>query len=520
MKSKLFLLALSFLLLNIANPSFAQNEDKIVIFQTSQGEIVLEFFPDKAPKTVENFLKLAESGFYDGTVFHRIIKDFMIQGGDPLSKSEDNINQWGTGDPGYKIDAEFNDIGHVRGVISMARALDPNSAGSQFFIVHKDSNFLDGQYTAFGRIITQESYETLEKIASLETNARDQPVDWNQAKILSTQVVTRSEISNTIELDAPQQASTATELLTNQYANEKYGFEINFPSGWFVQEPQQTHSEVPDVVAFKTGANGVSSQITVKTRYFDGKSLDEVVSEIKESLQTSIAQGQSEILSEEKKIINGKDAYEITTKGTFDSPDGPIDIQFRAILLSDSDKYFELVYANTADSFDAELSKFNEAINSFSIHSVETSNEQLQQEKETQQIDLESIEESNDEGGCLIATAAFGSELSTPVQLLRETRDSKLMQTESGKSFLQEFNKFYYAFSPTIADWEREIPIFKEAVKITITPLLASLSILNHVDIDSEAEMIGYGISIILLNAGMYFVIPTLAIYKIKNRFF
>ncbi len=122
-------------------------------------------------------------------------------------------------------------------------------------------------------------------------------------------------------------------------------------------------------------------------------------------------------------------------------------------------------------------------------------------------------------GGCLIATAAFGSELAPQVQMLRELRDNTVLSTTSGTAFMTGFNQFYYSFSPTIADWERENPVFQEAVKITITPLLTSLSVLNHVDIDSEEEMLGYGISLIILNLGMYFVAPAIVILKLKKRF-
>ena len=121
-------------------------------------------------------------------------------------------------------------------------------------------------------------------------------------------------------------------------------------------------------------------------------------------------------------------------------------------------------------------------------------------------------------GGCLIATATFGSELAPQVQMLRELRDSTVLNTASGTSFMMGFNQFYYSFSPTIADWERENEVFKETVKVAITPLLTSLSILNYIDIDSEEEMLGYGIGIILLNLGMYFVAPALIIIKLKNR--
>jgi peptidyl-prolyl cis-trans isomerase B (cyclophilin B) len=141
--------------------------------KTSEGELVLELWPDVAPKTVENFKKLAKDGFYDGTAFHRVIKDFMIQGGDPLTKDAKKEAMWGTGGPGYQIKAEFNDRSHTRGVISMARSNDPDSAGSQFFICHGNPAFLDRQYTAFGKLI--EGDEVLEKIATTPTHPPDRP---------------------------------------------------------------------------------------------------------------------------------------------------------------------------------------------------------------------------------------------------------------------------------------------------------------------------------------------------------
>jgi len=120
-------------------------------------------------------------------------------------------------------------------------------------------------------------------------------------------------------------------------------------------------------------------------------------------------------------------------------------------------------------------------------------------------------------GGCLIATATFGSEMAPQVQFLREIRDNTVLQTESGSAFMTGFNQFYYSFSPTIADYERENPAFKEAVKLTLTPLLTSLTLLQYVDIDSESEMLGYGIAIILLNIGMYFIAPAVLITKIRS---
>jgi hypothetical protein len=132
----------------------------------------------------------------------------------------------------------------------------------------------------------------------------------------------------------------------------------------------------------------------------------------------------------------------------------------------------------------------------------------------------EGIEEIQEKGGgCLIATATYGSEFTPQVQQLREFRDNKLLQTESGSAFMKSFNEFYYSFSPGIADFERENPIFREAVKIAITPMISSLSILNYFDMDSEAEVLGYGISLILLNIGMYFAAPVIVIVGIKKKF-
>ena len=129
---------------------------EVAVIKTSKGEMTVEFWSDVAPKTVENFKKLAREGFYNGTAFHRIIKGFMIQGGDPLTKDVANEARFGTGGPGYKIKAEFNAKKHERGVLSMARSADPDSAGSQFFICLDTVSHLDGQYTAFGKLVKGE----------------------------------------------------------------------------------------------------------------------------------------------------------------------------------------------------------------------------------------------------------------------------------------------------------------------------------------------------------------------------
>lgn len=143
------------------------NTDEFAVIKTSQGDMTVEFWKDAAPETIANFKKLARSGFYNGTVFHRVVKGFMIQGGDPNSKDPAKESSYGTGDAGYKIKAEFNDHPHDRGVLSMARSADPNSASCQFFICLAPVHRLDHQYTTFGKLIKGE--DVLDKIGGTET---------------------------------------------------------------------------------------------------------------------------------------------------------------------------------------------------------------------------------------------------------------------------------------------------------------------------------------------------------------
>lgn len=144
-------------------------ENEVAVIKTTEGEMVISFWPEVAPKTVENFKKLARQGFYDGTAFHRVVKGFMIQGGDPLTKDAANEGSWGTGGPGHKIKAEFNEKAHVRGVVSMARSQHPDSAGSQFFVCLGDAKFLDRNYTAFGQLIKGD--DVLGRIGETATRA-------------------------------------------------------------------------------------------------------------------------------------------------------------------------------------------------------------------------------------------------------------------------------------------------------------------------------------------------------------
>ena len=154
-----------------------------VIIKTDFGSIKFSLLPDIAPETVRNFLELAKSGFYNGTLFHRVIPGFMIQGGDPNTKNPDK-SMWGQGGPGYNLKAEFSTRSHLRGIVSMARAADPDSAGSQFFIVTSDSTFLDKQYTVFGEVV--DGMEVADKIVNLPRDGNDCPNQ--EAKMLEVTI--------------------------------------------------------------------------------------------------------------------------------------------------------------------------------------------------------------------------------------------------------------------------------------------------------------------------------------------
>lgn len=523
MRNLFLIFVFSFLFLGITNNSFAQSE-QVVVLETTLGNIVIELFEEDAPKTVENFLNLTDSGFYDGVIFHRIIEGFMIQSGDPLSKDPSLQSQWGTGDTGQNINAEFNTIKHLRGIVSMARAQDPNSASSQFFIVHEDSNELNQLYTVFGRIITQESFDTLDKIAALETGARDVPINTEQAKILSAKVVPRSEISNLLELgelerviaSTPETPSITqpTEVQSEQYVNNRLGFGLLAPTGWIVQEPQKTSPDVPDVVFVGPKDGEINPVISVGVFPTDGKTLQQIIDERRDTIQPAIDSGDLEIISDNVGDINGREAWVIQALGGFQSQQGLIIAKFAEVMIHTFENVYIITYTNDEVDFEDNVEHYEKAINSFTLAAdmQDTSDEITSDD-----IQVTTSEGGQEGGGCLIATATFGSELAPQVQQLRELRDGVVLQTKSGITFMKSFNQFYYSFSPAIADMERENPIFKEAVKISITPLLASLSILNHVDIDSEQEMLGYGIGVILMNVGMYIAVPTIIIYRLRK---
>ena len=478
---------------------YAQTEisDNIVILHTSSGDMVIELFQYDAPKTVANFVDLTEQGFYDGTIFHRIIKDFMIQGGDPNTKNTQNITEWGYGKSDSTIPAEFNTIMHKRGIVSMARGSDPDSGSSQFFIVHKDALTLDQNYTVFGRLATQESFDTLDKIAELETTGPSTnyiPTDLSLAEIQSAEVKTRTGITNLLDQKGPQRVQPSVIETIQSYSNDDFGISFDTASTWAIQEIQKQDPRQPDIMIMGSTNDVYAPRILIFVKNSTLTSLADFSAETKKSYEQAITTGSLTILNEENTSINGIEALIRNSNGKLATASETLDLQYKEIVFKGDGKFYTITYANTINNFDESLPQFNQVINSLTIKGSEKG------------------------GGCLIATATYGSELAPQVQQLRELRDNTVFTTQSGTAFMTGFNQLYYSFSPTIADWERENSLFKESVKLILTPMISTLSILNYVDIDSEQEILGYGLMIILVNVGLYFVAPSVLIIKMKNK--
>ena len=478
--------------------------DPVAIIETNLGDIIIEFFPDAAPNHVENFIKLSKSGFYDGTLFHRVIPGFMIQGGDPNTINGDP-NTWGQGGPeGKTLDAEFNKIKHDRGIVSMARSSDPNSAGSQFFIVHKDSNFLDQEYTVFGRIATESSFNTLDKIAAVQTGTNDRPINPEEVRINKITVQSKSEIPNIMDLGIPKLTeSPIAEPIGNQiFESKELDIAFSSPEGWLLQQPDRTITPgAPDVAAVGPKVNGINPVISLTIDNVGDKTMDDLIKEKNDSLDEAVYQNKLEIISQEKTESN---VYRTNAIGNFEVEDSVINIQFLEVMMLSEQKLYTFAYSNLLENFENELTRYNESIDSFRILS------------QGDKIIETSTETSEEGGGCLIATAAYGSELAPQVQMLREIRDNQLMNTESGSAFMTTFNEAYYSFSPYIADMERESPVFKEIVKAGLTPMLSTLAIMESAE--TESEVLGLGLSVIALNLGMYLGIPAIVIVGIKKN--
>ena len=511
----------------------AEMKDKAVLITTNEGTFMIELFPEDAPNTVNNFLELIESGYYDGIVFHRIIPGFMIQAGDPNTKGPDSDrDSWGQGGPGYNIKEEFNTLQHDRGIVSMARGNHPDSAGSQFFIMHADANQLDGKYTVFGRLVPGLP-QALDQIANLETNAFDQPVDASRATIIKTSIVSGFSTSDFAPPDRNDSIVKKMKIaggVTDRYFNTLHDVIFDVPYRWNVVsfggdnlnltvKPTELEHNVQQMIE----ATGFTPQLLIMS---EPRNLSTESAGVNPSYFSLRGGDDPKILSNYVfSVEDERKAHLVISTQNIEQPTETVQLKIAQIHFSNSDTNYSIIHINLTDWFRYEINAFDYTVKSFEI--------MIDGKMQTvgfghhpvfRQLIVDSREKPEPQpeppariGGCLIATAAFGSEMAPQVQLLREIRDNTVLQTESGTNFMAGFNQFYYSFSPVIADYERENPVFKEAVKITLTPLLTSLTLLQYVDIDSESEMLGYGIAIILLNIGMYFIAPAVLITKIRS---
>ena len=517
----------------LSSEEIEKMKNTAVLITMHEGTLMIQLFPEDAPNTVKSFLELVESGFYDGIVFHRIIPGFMIQTGDPNTIGPNSDRSlWGQGGPGYNINEEFSTIQHDRGIVSMARSQHVDSAGSQFFIVHKDNNQLDGKYTVFGRLVPGLP-QALDTIAKLETNEFNQPVDASRATIIKASII---EGFSTYAFPDPERNDSLTKKIkvqggiTDRYFNELHDVMFDAPYRWEVVEgegdnltltiePNKLEHSVqaaikesgftPQVLVGSEPRNPSAESAGVPTGFFSIKGGDDP-----KLLSNYILQNDA-----------GRKAHLVISTQNIQTPTETAQFKIAQIHFSNADTNYSVIHINLTDWFRYEINAFDFTVKNFGIMiDGKMQNIGFGDHPVFQQLIADSRLKPEPEslppariGGCLIATAAYGSELAPQVQQLRELRDNIVLQTESGTSFMASFNQFYYSFSPTIADYERENPTFKEAVKITLTPLLTSLTLLQYADIDSESEMLGYGIAIILLNIGMYFIAPAVLITKIRS---
>lgn len=479
---------------------FAYADDSVVILNTEHGRLVFEFFPEDAPNHVNNFVTLAGDGFYTNTIFHRIIPGFMIQGGDPNTVSGDE-STWGTGGPPHTLDAEFNDIMHNRGILSMARSTDPNSAGSQFFIVHQDSGHLDGAYTVFGRLATHDSFDTLDSIANTATSTNNRPLIPDGVRILSVEVTTRNEaISLGIPIiDQNPPTRTGDESLLDgigggAYTNDELNLTIQFPEGWIVQHLEG--EGLPDVVAISTTtSSALPTSIAVYVDSAGNHTFSNMVEGKIRDVQEHAEAGNLIIENQELSALGEREAFVADVSLTETISD--TDVKMREVTVMDlpTNTIYTFLFSTSAADFERSLVQFDEALQTFdTIVKPQTTAAVTEQETTT------TTEQQTDTGGgCLIATAAFGSEMAPQVQQLREIRDKHITQTTSGSDFIASFNTLYYTFSPTISDYQRENAVFRDMIKHLITPTINALSVLEYAPLDTEERVLAYGSLTIIL---------------------
>ena len=523
----------------VAHAANGEGEDRLAVLDTGSGRIVIEFFADDAPGHVDNFVSLAESGFYDGTVFHRVIRGFMIQGGDPNTRQDDPgpRSTWGMGGPDSTIDAEFNDIRHDRGIVSMARSMSPDSAGSQFFIVHSNSNFLDGQYTAFGRVVTADSLETLDAIAALPTDERDVPEEIGPAVVRSVAIVDRDSVEGVEDLGGPARVSvpegpppgmSPMEAIpeSGTYTSDAFGVSFDVPDGWFLQLTGEADAFFPDMAMLGPAPIGGQPQaITIAVDPLGNATFEEMLENHAETIQEAVASGQLEIESRRMITVGGVVAQQTDAKSDLEFADQQISIRFREVVVAGTDDFYTITYSSIAEQFADSEDDFAGVISSFTAAGVGGLSPPAADAADAAgdadadaagdadadaagDADADAAGDAPAGGGCLIATAAYGTELAPQVQLLREARDGALAQTAAGSAFLGAFNTAYYAFSPAAADAIRDHPAAADAVRAAAVPLLSILSVVSLADGQSEWQVAALALLAAALALGAYVAAP------------
>jgi peptidyl-prolyl cis-trans isomerase B (cyclophilin B) len=375
--------------------------------------------------------------------------------------------------------------------------------------------------------------QVLDHIASLKTDSNDAPLDLLQATIKTATILEPYANAGLVTPDRNQSITKMVQHPTGKisvYHNSLHNITFDIPYRWIAIEATGKQFGVilePDFTEHNAKAqieqSGFTPKVIVTAEPRDPRE-DAGVSTAFFSLEGG----------DDPKILSnyifesddGRKAHLITTtQDLHDTEKGTVQFKIIQLTFIDSELQYSIIYVNVTEWFRYELNAFTQTVDNFKIMidgKMQPINFDANPIFKTLIADAKKKPEPEALppariGGCLIATATYGSELAPQVQLLREIRDNTVLQTQSGISFMTAFNQFYYSFSPAIADYERENIIFKETVKLTLTPLLVSLTLLQHVDIDSESEMLGYGISIILLNIGIYFIAPAVLITKIRS---
>jgi peptidyl-prolyl cis-trans isomerase B (cyclophilin B) len=399
--------------------------------------------------------------------------------------------------------------------------------------VHRDSPHLDGQYTVFGRLVPGLP-NALNHIASLETDGNNAPLDLLEARIITAEIL---DPYTSADLSIPDRNQSHIEkedrgggVNTETYHNSRHNVSFDIPYRWDVTEA--TGQQFGVIMEPMSLEHNVQTQIE-QSGFIPKVVITAEPRDPREDAGVSPAffsvQG-----GEDPEMLgnyvfendDGRKAHLITTTQDLHNTERGT-VQFKIIQLTfiNSEFQYSIIYVNVTEWFRYEINAFLQTVDNFEVM-IDGKMQPINFASDPvfKQLIIDAKAKPEPEslppariGGCLIATATYGSELAPQVQLLREIRDNTVLQTQSGTSFMTAFNQFYYSFSPAIADYERENIIFKETVKLTLTPLLASLTLLQHADINSEYDMLGYGIGIILLNVGMYFIAPALLITKIRS---